>query len=238
MLSASWNRSLLSSFRRITVSKPHSFKVLINGAFRYSASATITSAKWPCLFFKCRMSLFAPVSSPSSFSEPSLGFSISCPKITCGDFPTVIHTTLRWKYFVFPVPFFRLRQSVQDFFVLLNNSIPSIPAATYPPMVPSRNTRLRFRTSIVCAWISSISFGSIRERRSLTASTFGIFPRIQFFSCFSMLSGAEKMVWKLSYWSIRKISTGITILNNGMDFLFLSSDKPLIFCGILYTLFM
>lgn len=33
------------SFRRITVSKPHSFKVLINGAFRYSASATITSAK-------------------------------------------------------------------------------------------------------------------------------------------------------------------------------------------------
>ena len=28
-----------------------------------------------------------------------------------------------------------------------------------------------------------------------------------------------------------------TILNNGMGFLFLSSDKPLIFCGILYTLF-
>ena len=39
-------------------------------------------------------------------------------------------------YSVSPARFFRLRQSEQDFFVLLNNSTPSIPATTYPPYSP------------------------------------------------------------------------------------------------------
>ena len=133
--------------------------------------------------------------------------------------------------------FFRLRQFGQDFFVLLNNSTPSRPATTYPPIVPSRNTRLRFMISIISSCMLRISSGFILERRSRTASTFGILPLIQFFSLFDMLSGVEKMVWKLSYCSIRKSSTGMTMLNNGIDFLFLSSVKHLIFCGILYTLF-
>jgi hypothetical protein len=42
---------------------------------------------------------------------------------------------------------------------------------------------------------------------------------------------------KVADCSIRKSSTGMTMLNNGIDFLFLSSVKHLIFCGILYTLF-
>ena len=141
--------------------------------------------------------------------------------------------------------FFRLRQFGQDFFVLLNNSTPSRPATTYPPIVPSRNTRLRFMISIISSCMLRISSGFILERRSRTASTFGILPLIQFFSLFDMLSipllilpdNTEKMVWKLSYCSIRKSSTGMTMLNNGIDFLFLSSVKHLIFCGILYTLF-
>ena len=107
----------------------------------------------------------------------------------------------------------------------------------YPPIAPSRNTRLRFMISIISSCMLRISSGFILERRSRTASTFGILPLIQFFSLFDMLSGAEKMVWKLSYCSIRKSSTGMTMLNNGIDFLFLSSVKHLIFCGILYTLF-
>ena len=93
--SASWKIILLSSFRRITPSRPFSFRVLINGAFRYNASATITSAKCPCRFFSRSINLFPPVSSPSSFPEPSLGFNISCPRITCGDLPIIMHTTLR-----------------------------------------------------------------------------------------------------------------------------------------------
>lgn len=52
-----------------------------------------------------------------------------------------MQTTLRWKYSISPARFFRVRQSGQDFFVLLNSSTSSIPATTYPPMVPSRNTR-------------------------------------------------------------------------------------------------
>ena len=104
----------------------------------------------------------------------------------------------------------------------------------YPPIVPSRNTRLRFMISIISSCMLRISSGFILERRSRTASTFGILPLIQFFSLFYMLSGSEKMVWKLSYCSIRKSSTGMTMLNNGIDFLFLLSVKHLIFCGILY----
>ena len=208
----------------------------MNGAFRYNASATITSAKWTCLCLSRLIRRFPPVSSPSSFSSPSLGFNISWPRITCGAFPTVIQTTLRWKYSVSPARFFRVRQSGQDFFVLLNNSTPSIPATTYLPMVPSRNTRFFFNISIVSSWIFWISSGLILDKRSLTASTFGIFPVIQFRNRLDILSGAEKTVWKLSYCSIRKSSTGITILNSGIDFLSLWSDKHLIFCGILYTL--
>ena len=76
----------------------------------------------------------------------------------------------------------------------LNNSTPSIPATTYPPIVPSRNTRLLFMISIVWSWISRISSGSIWVRRSRTASILGIFPCMQFFNRFPILSGAEKTV--------------------------------------------
>ena len=48
------------------------------------------------------------------------------PSITCGAFTTVIQTTLRWKYSVSPVRFFRVRQSGQDFFVLLNKQFHSV----------------------------------------------------------------------------------------------------------------
>ena len=60
----------------------------------------------------------------------------------------------------------------------------------YPPIVPSRNTRLRFMISIISSCMLRISSGFILERRSRTASTFGILPLIQFFSLFDMLSGA------------------------------------------------
>ena len=58
----------------------------------------------------------------------------------------------------------------------------------YPPIVPSRNTRLRFMISIISSCMLRISSGFILERRSRTASTFGILPLIQFFSLFDMLS--------------------------------------------------
>ena len=108
-----------------------------------------------------------------------------------------MQTTLRWKYSISPARFFRVRQSGQDFFVLLNSSTPSIPATTYPPMVPSRNTRFFFSVSIVSSWIFRTSSGSILERRSLTASTFGIFPRIQFLFHIVLYSFPHKLLVKL-----------------------------------------
>ena len=59
----------------------------------------------------------------------------------------------------------------------------------YPPIVPSRNIRLRFTISIISSCMLRISSGFILERKSRTASTFGILPLIQFFSLFDMLSG-------------------------------------------------
>lgn len=158
----------------------------------YKASATITSRKVTVSLPEPFDQAFSSGQLAFIFFRPIPGFSISCLRITCGAFPTVIHTTLRWKYSVSPARFFRVRQSGQDFFVLLNSSTPSIPATTYPPMVPSRNTRFFFSVSIFASWIFRTSSGSILDKRSLTASTLGIFPLIQFFNLLDMLSGAKK----------------------------------------------
>ena len=190
------------------------------------------------LFSTGKRPLFPPVSSPSSFSAPSFGFNISWPRITCALFLLSYRPRSGGNYSVSPARFFRLRQSEQDFFVLLNNSTPSIPATTYPPIVPSRNTRLLFMISIVWSWISRISSGSIWVRRSRTASILGIFPCMQFFNRFPILSGAEKNCMKtliLQHQKEQCRHDDIKLM--GFVLLFLLSDNPLIFSGILYTLF-
>lgn len=147
------------------------------------------------LFSTGKRPLFPPVSSPSSFSAPSFGFNISWPRITCGTFPTVIQTTLRWKLFRFTCTVFPVKAVRTGLFCAVEQFHSIDSGYNISPIVPSRNTRLRFMISIVCSWISRISSGSIWVRSSRTASILGIFPCMQFFNRFPILSGAEKTVW-------------------------------------------
>ena len=144
------------------------------------------------------------------------------------------HTTLRWKYSVlFPPSLFRVKHSGHDFFVLLNNSTPSIAATTYRPIVPGCcNTRFRLTRLITLVRIPSTSPASVRVSTSRTVSTFGTRPLMTCFNRLSILSGAVNTVWKLSYCSISMTSTAITTSTWDICFFSRWSVSPLIFWGI------
>ena len=116
----------------------------MNGAFRYNSHLPRSHLQVPMPFASTRLIRAAFLSVPLHLFplHPSV-LTFPDPELHAVLFQPSYRLHSGWKCSVSPARFFRVRQSGQDFFVLLNNSTPSIPATTYLPMVPSRNTRLR-----------------------------------------------------------------------------------------------